>query len=566
MRQAQLQHSSQQSHDGTMPAPRLQRKCACGGTCGDCAEDRRLRRTTANGARGPVHAPPIVHDALRAQGRPLDDTTRAYMEPRFGHDFSRVRVHSGDTAARSAAAVNARAYTVGQHIVLGGSAPSPATREGRSLLAHELTHVVQQRDVVARSAEPIEIGHAGDPHERDAETLARAVVSDRPVTAPDRRSGLRLQASILDSVVDTVADIFGFIPRLFGAAWFTTNELREYLDGLRQRHAIEDNMFSDNKARACVDRESEFGPYDVAMKTLLVREMTTGHVSFLDEGSTITLLRRAQVAERQQIVTAIGRDRLWSKFDGGNRRILEALTMTAADANDALVGRLRTLAPDELQDYQRNITDPALQAAIRRASVMARTTAPVPNTAQLTPQGNLTVRINGIDVIVESDDALSDPAQANYGGTACGVHPDHEPTPFLDAAGNVSRYSPPTMLGLLKTSFAPGADPTGRSAYGRGTTETDVAAGNTSLRFHESRHGQDCFDFISRNPVPQFNGPTGVTQAVFDQAVLRWHAAVSDYNDRAAMYSLRNTDCVGTLPTDAQLAPFHLTTALCRPQ
>jgi hypothetical protein len=377
---------------------------------------------------------------------------------------------------------------------------------------------------------------------------------------------LRLQASLLDSIVDTVVDVLAFIPRLFGASWFTANELREYLDGLRQRHAIEDSIFSDNKARACVDRESEFGPYDLAMKTLLVREMTTGHVSFLDEGSTITLLRRAQVPERQQIVTAIGRDLLWSKFSGGNRRILEALTMTAADANDALVGRLRTLAPDELQDYQQNITDPALQAAIHRASVMAHTTAPVPNTAQLTPEGNLTVRINGIDVIVEPDDALSDPAQANYGGTMCGVLPDANPTPFLDAAGNVSGHTLPTIVGHLKTSFAPGADPTGKSGYGRGTTNADVAAGNTSLRFHESRHGQDCFDFISRNPVPQFNGPTGVTQAVFDQAVRRWEAAISDYNDRAAKYSVRNTDCVGTLPTDAQLAPFHLTTALCRPQ
>ncbi len=570
MTHAQLQHSSRQSDHGTVHAPLLQRKCGCGGTCGDCTEKRRLQRTTVNGAKGPGWAPPIVHDALRSQGRPLDDATRAYMEPRFGHDFSRVRVHSDDTAARSAAAVNATAYTVGQHIVLGGSAPSPDSREGRGLLAHELTHVLQQRNAVARSAEPIEIGQAGNTHERDAEALSRAVVIDRPVTAPDRSSGLRLQASPLDSFVDTVADIFGFIPRLFGAAWFTANELREYLDGLRQRHAIEDGIFSDNKARACVDRESEFGPYDLATKTLLVREMTTGHVSFLDEGATITLLRRTPVAERQQTVTAIGRNLLWSKFDGGNRRILEALTMTAADAGPALVARLRSLSLEQLQEYQANASDPDVQKSIQTALAIARavahTTAPVPNTAQLTPEGNLTLRINGIDVVVEPDQVLTDPAQAGYGGTLCGLRPEGNPTPFLDAAGNVSGYTMPALVGHLQTSYAPGVDPSGKSGYGRGTTSEDVASGNTSLRFHESRHGQDCFDFIRQNPPPQFDVPVGISQEAFYKAVRSWVNSIEDYNDRARLYTLRNTDCVGTLPTDAQLAPFHLTTAMCRRQ
>ena len=65
------------------------------------------------------HAPSIIHDVLRAPGQPLDATTRAFMEPRFGHDFSRVRVHSDAKAAESARAVNALAYTVGQDVVFG---------------------------------------------------------------------------------------------------------------------------------------------------------------------------------------------------------------------------------------------------------------------------------------------------------------------------------------------------------------------------------------------------------------------------------------------------------------
>jgi len=75
------------------------------------------RRVT--GDAGSAAAPPIVHDVLRSPGRPLDPSTRQFMESRFGHDFSRVRVHADGKAAASAQAVNARAYTVGRDVVFG---------------------------------------------------------------------------------------------------------------------------------------------------------------------------------------------------------------------------------------------------------------------------------------------------------------------------------------------------------------------------------------------------------------------------------------------------------------
>lgn len=91
-----------------------------------------------------VDAPPIVSDALGTPGRPLDDNIRRFMEPRFGHDFGHVRVNSGGRAAASAAAVGARAYTVGQDIVFGAGEFAPDSVPGRRLLAHELTHTLQQ--------------------------------------------------------------------------------------------------------------------------------------------------------------------------------------------------------------------------------------------------------------------------------------------------------------------------------------------------------------------------------------------------------------------------------------
>src|SRR5262245_19843545 len=89
-------------------------------------------------------APPVVHDVLASPGQPLDTETRAFFEPRLGHDFSHVRVHADAKAAESARAVGADAYTVGRDIVFGAGWYAAKTSLGASLLAHELVHAVQQ--------------------------------------------------------------------------------------------------------------------------------------------------------------------------------------------------------------------------------------------------------------------------------------------------------------------------------------------------------------------------------------------------------------------------------------
>jgi hypothetical protein len=89
-------------------------------------------------------AAPEVESAISSSGRPLDRETRRYMEPRIGFDFSKVRIHTDSRAAASAKSLNARAYTVGNNLVFGPGRFAPNTTEGRRLLAHELTHTVQQ--------------------------------------------------------------------------------------------------------------------------------------------------------------------------------------------------------------------------------------------------------------------------------------------------------------------------------------------------------------------------------------------------------------------------------------
>lgn len=96
----------------------------------------------------PLAAPAIVNKALDSPGHSLDVQTRAFLEPRFGRDLSRIRVHTDSHAAESARALNALAYTVRNDIVFGAEQYSPHNRRGRGLLAHEVSHVVQQSSLI----------------------------------------------------------------------------------------------------------------------------------------------------------------------------------------------------------------------------------------------------------------------------------------------------------------------------------------------------------------------------------------------------------------------------------
>jgi Domain of unknown function (DUF4157) len=140
-------------------------------------------------------APPIVHDVLRSTGQPLDAAVQERMGARFNYDFSRVRVHTGTSAAESARAVAALAYTVGSNIVFSGGQYRPDTAEGWRLLAHELTHVVQQRSQAGPTPCDLRVGSAADASEDQAERLASG--AEEHVSA-DEHLAVRRQAETVD--------------------------------------------------------------------------------------------------------------------------------------------------------------------------------------------------------------------------------------------------------------------------------------------------------------------------------------------------------------------------------
>ena len=163
----------------------LQRKCGCGqhsiagAECEGCRQKREGMSQRAAMSPGAVSTvPQIVHEVLGSSGQPLDAGTRAFMEPRFGYDFSQVRLHTDARAAESTSAVNALAYTVGRDVVFGEGQYEPETDNGRGLLAHELTHVVQQVSRPTMLNQSLTIGPTDDPLEREADRVADVVGHD----------------------------------------------------------------------------------------------------------------------------------------------------------------------------------------------------------------------------------------------------------------------------------------------------------------------------------------------------------------------------------------------------
>jgi hypothetical protein len=145
------------------------------GECAECCKKRLQHKAAGHGEETAMRSIAHTHKALRSSGQPLAPATRAFMESRFGHDFSDVRVHAGEQAAKGARAVNALAYTAGHDIVFAENRYAPDTAVGRRLLAHELTHVVQQSGRL--SGGRLAINSAGDAHEREADAVAARIMA-----------------------------------------------------------------------------------------------------------------------------------------------------------------------------------------------------------------------------------------------------------------------------------------------------------------------------------------------------------------------------------------------------
>jgi hypothetical protein len=294
----------------------LRRKCACGthttagSECSACAkgrEDGVLRRSAARQSRE-EEVPPVVNDVLRSGGQPLDASTRSLMEPRFGHDFSHVRVHTGGEAAESARAVDALAYTVGNQVVFGAGQYAPQTDAGQRLLTHELTHVVQAGG--ASRGPAVALGRPDSAEERHAEHNEASPDAHAQAHAGGDLTLRRSVGGFFANIGRGIADLFtGSEPG------YDKKTLDDYLEFLRKQNKIEDDYDSDNKARAVVAQDL-FQAETLTVKTLLVEEMISGATLDDDELAIIAILESLSLDERGKIAEAVTYPVLYDNFHG----------------------------------------------------------------------------------------------------------------------------------------------------------------------------------------------------------------------------------------------------------
>ena len=150
-----------------------------------------------------------VNSVLSIGGSSLDADTREFMESRFGYDFSKVKIHSDETAAQSARSVNALAYTVGNDIVFDKGMYMPGTVEGRGLLAHELTHIIQQAPIVGRLNGILTVEPSSSSFEHEAQQASESVIRGRGATVSHilpSNSVARMQRAEHGTYVSTIGD------------------------------------------------------------------------------------------------------------------------------------------------------------------------------------------------------------------------------------------------------------------------------------------------------------------------------------------------------------------------
>jgi hypothetical protein len=187
------------------------------------------------------------------------------------------------------------------------------------------------------------------------------------------------------------------------------------------------------------------------------------------------------------------------------------------------------------QNIQRQAAPPAQPSNV---------STPIVASASLRKGGGFTLVANGVTITV-----LPDTRTTHGTGAETSFHfaNTHIAGPHLDAADNVTSFTPPSPLRVTIRTTYKGADNASTiSGYGRGTTAADVASGNTTLRFHEGSHGSGFINFIQNNSLPVFGGTVGMSRADFNQAFADYNTELATFTANLQQDSLVNTDCVGT--------------------
>ncbi len=557
----------------------------------------------------PVVVPRAPGPSHESAGQPLEPAARDAIAPRFGHDFSHVRVHTDATAAQTARSARANAVTIGNNLYFDSGRYQPFSEQGRFLLAHELAHTLQQRT-------PGKATEASA--EKDANRAAAAAVAGGRAKVGGPASG-RLQrqdkaaadADVERSKIVDVSKKTQRDPR--SRAWeigwrMLTRYFPEYspnVSGVGYEEK-EPGVHVDAK-----EYELKGKKVESAMVTLGKRFVTDTSEDTLRE--RIEEMRMALSSKMKAIPDpqktpglAAVRQLIQKEFPDKLRRVasieydrnlpglsteFKAGTFQAGSTKITLTGPRLYFGKAFL-----DIPDEGAKAAKLKAELAKIDEWAVEN-AQLTKDDlkddDITLRIRGLGnaKLTSLRDKVVDPAVKEYcdslltrstpiekglakqpdgsvseviGNVTVVLLPDVSgvqgikggkttfDAPPASMSGKVVngkmtnvKGPPPTITIKIQTKYGPGVDPTAHSGYGRGTTERDKSVGGTSLRTHEGSHGLDMVQFIKDNPFPVFTGHDGQPQGEFNKAWADYRAKRKAFFDAMDKASVDATDCVG---------------------
>jgi hypothetical protein len=327
--------------------------------CTECEEEKHKAIPQVQRKEQAADTPPLTSPVaaniqnLRGGGKTLPAGTRAFFEPRFGVNFSNVRVHTGARAEEAAESISAKAFTLGNDIAFGSGQYSPATHEGRNLLAHELTHTVQQgastvdSPIVQRQPEAPKKAEKPKADEKDKPAPAEALGPRQQVYVV-RDKGLRLGGTLVSDLKDFKRKVMA---TKIGTDWTLVLSIHGSEERLGaqappnwQKNAIIyeasdiENLFNGDKD--FVTWRDQYGP------TFL--SLVSCQVSASFEGTLISNLTRSDPGTKRQPKRGLG---------AGCKPIATALTLKDAPKTRAKFNKLPQDKQDAIREKLRKLND-----------------------------------------------------------------------------------------------------------------------------------------------------------------------------------------------------------------
>lgn len=481
----------------------------------------RIQRFTGHSSGENGTAPASIDRVLAGTGSPLEPALQQDMGQRFGYDFSRVRVHSDAAAEQSAREMNAKAYTVGHHVVFAAGQFAPRMQQGRRLLAHELAHVVQQSGGVAIGANTC----AGNQEPAEVRPLqAGGVFIARKKPTQESKAEIAKSKKQRDAIALFWSDVHAHFPgegrKLAGTGY---DDTVDYLT----------TSFQKGESMEGGVRISRSAPIVyVGNKYLAEPDIDKRKAAIKAELDKIDLFRFDEARiDNDDLNNTVITGKLGSLNIFGKRDYLQKLEAQKSIKNDKVKEYIRRTMPS----------------------------TPLQEGAVATAEGGFSLQFENIKIVVKPDVFNSTAVAADEAHTelkrvdtvSYKTKPGY--TWGKDQKVNRLTYTPfvPQLIYKVETHFGPQSAPTYGSGYGVGTRPED-AAGDKSLRVHEGTHGAAFIGFIKTNiaqhSFPVFDGKLGENKDDFEKKIQRYESKVLAFDQMlkdAIEASEQQVDCVG---------------------